>query len=871
MFHRNNFSLRQDIVVASSLSFAGSSHQLPKLTRGQVFNADTDDDDDHEEGLVTGGHNVRRFTPSELVSSTVKPSIKTSVSRTDPTLRRGTVEDVPVLGSKPTLPPSVKTVSGLSVENEVIDDNPVKIISSTLNPSISSSTFKTSKLDTSNIRGKSKYYKSYLKDLIDNYYEEPERSEEEPVTDTKLNKFKKHMVGAPGFYPRPREPYPYKNLAMPLPYLSAPSFRHREFDRENLMSNKMDNLKFIDGYVDGSELSHNHNKHHIRPAPASIKPQIKSDYNDDVRSRSSLVTTTVPTPVSGVSLTLDQLSTKLSQVTEASVESDQVTRDYTVFDMADAVTVTEPHQDHHHNHHQHHQMISYSEDAPSRVRPDNINDDMVASYTSLRPDYVEYDQFPSPASNIEDKLIVDMTDRAKRNVSIDDLLFLYNITFLTESQEMLQQYKDLEDFNINLMKSSEDDSYQDYSSLLDYSDLPLPDYQSLNTADKFNDALEDFLEDYEDYSNEQIRDQKADQHEDIDDVEKMLTDMIGEAPLSADLLGDVFSDYYEEDYEDDYEDVDDDSWSAGHRVNHMTHSVPEFANKLISQQRQAETVVTSGDKAGHHQVSLHKNHKPFHSPIDQDLLVNQDGIKEVLMVLNKTNPGNKTRAFHQPYQTSTEVWPGYYPDDEMMTSDDDQISDDIDTDIEYGAELSLESVETDSGEFRISEPDNDDQNSEILADLLDITNDVSVNNTEAAVEEKKYYPVSEENNNDDDTEEEVEIDPQNLSDNILDSWDTSSDEFLSNDQFINELEKEKLEKTQLEELLGSSVIDDAENLENFPLKGLPEMKDHQDKSIRTRTNNTNTAESEGINPEKLAYILIGVSIMFHQTFSLKII
>ena len=56
---------------------------------------------------------------------------------------------------------------------------------------------------------------------------------------------------------------------------------------------------------------------------------------------------------------------------------------------------------------------------------------------------------------------------------------------------------------------------------------------------------------------------------------------------------------------------------------------------------------------------LHKNHKPFHSSKENELLtvVNKDGIKEVLMVLNatgKTAPKNKTRL--------SDLHQGYYPE-----------------------------------------------------------------------------------------------------------------------------------------------------------------------------------------------------------------
>merc|ERR1712098_949194 len=70
--------------------------------------------------------------------------------------------------------------------------------------------------------------------------------------------------------------------------------------------------------------------------------------------------------------------------------------------------------------------------------------------------------------------------------------------------------------------------------------------------------------------------------EDIGDVDKLLSEIIGETSLSKDLLLDMFSEDYEREDEDE---VVEDAWAGGHHVNHRTHSVPEFANKLISQQQ----------------------------------------------------------------------------------------------------------------------------------------------------------------------------------------------------------------------------------------------------------------------------------------------
>ena len=161
----------------------------------------------------------------------------------------------------------------------------------------------------------------------------------------------------------------------------------------------------------------------------------------------------------------------------------------------------------------------------------------------------------------------------------------------------------------------------------------------------------------------------------------------------------------------------------------------------------------------------------------------------------------------------------------------------------------------DNNMFKFTEPVNhlDNHNSEISsADL----NETKANITDSESEEKKYfYPVSSETNQvHEETTKSAPIDPQNLADNILDSWDVQSDEFLSNDQFKTELEKEKQEKAQLEKLLATNSIDVSKNTETFPLKSVIPKK--------TSGSSSNTSleseEDSSINPEKLAYILIGV-------------
>ena len=102
------------------------------------------------------------------------------------------------------------------------------------NPATYPATYRTSKLEPD--------YRSYLRNLVE---EEPARSTEMVEPGTAISRYS--VAGYPGYYPRPWEPYPYKNLRMPLPYL-APA-RHRA-DREDMMGNKMDSTQHIEGYID---------------------------------------------------------------------------------------------------------------------------------------------------------------------------------------------------------------------------------------------------------------------------------------------------------------------------------------------------------------------------------------------------------------------------------------------------------------------------------------------------------------------------------------------------------------------------------------------------------------------------------------------
>ena len=241
----------QDIMVETSFSFSGDSSP-GKLKKGAVSNignhALPDDESSIQtfqvENFVGNDDNAPETYPSETGSSPFPPV----VLLTTPGMRRGTVEDLPM--PRPTLPPIVKTSSLAKKPRTDLEPHPNY---PTLPPVV-------------------------RKDV----YEEPSRSSEEIEKSAfPRSRHSPQYVASRGYFPPPssgalpqqREPYPYQNL--PRPYLSAPLprppfprspssagmavARRDEFNREDgetpMMSNKMDDMKFIDGYIDtGSSL-----------------------------------------------------------------------------------------------------------------------------------------------------------------------------------------------------------------------------------------------------------------------------------------------------------------------------------------------------------------------------------------------------------------------------------------------------------------------------------------------------------------------------------------------------------------------------------------------------------------------------------------
>ena len=233
-------------MVASSLSFGGTGEISPAVA-GPGKDAERKNPGWERENEVTdekksSSGSGQKFRPSEFVSaSTPRPRVTPG-----PPLRKGTVEDIPP--PRPTLPPVVKT-SGLR------EKHMEHHISSTPVPVKMVTTFKTSKIDLlGDYRDRADYYNSYLKDLLGDI-EEPSRSTEmiEPSADHMRYRVQSLPPGA--YFPRQREPYPYQNMAAPLPYLMPPKPPRRPppppqqrtdlYDRENLLGNRVENLRKI--------------------------------------------------------------------------------------------------------------------------------------------------------------------------------------------------------------------------------------------------------------------------------------------------------------------------------------------------------------------------------------------------------------------------------------------------------------------------------------------------------------------------------------------------------------------------------------------------------------------------------------------------
>eukprot|EP00090_Calanus_glacialis_P014850 TRINITY_DN23716_c0_g1_i1.p1 TRINITY_DN23716_c0_g1~~TRINITY_DN23716_c0_g1_i1.p1 ORF type:complete len:751 (+),score=156.18 TRINITY_DN23716_c0_g1_i1:310-2253(+) len=377
-----------------------------------------------------------------------------------------------------------------------------------------------------------------------------------------------------------------------------------------------------------------------------------------------------------------------------------------------------------------------------------------------------------------------------------------------------------------------------------------------------------------------------------------------------------YSDEYEYEYDEiEEEDIETEteadipSW-PGHHVNHRTHSVPEFANQLIIQRREgsgqrSRTTTTPLPMPGFINTlpraklqdvesttkskldaNLYKNHKPFFTSSEAQYTNDHpninDGIKEVLMVLNGTGKSaskDRMKHFEVSKAQEKESREGYYPEHESeLDNIDFGTNNDIDkpegslgqiNDVEKNLTMNLDN------NSHSSEANNESNNNIKLSQNQHSTfyaNDKSDNeldvDEEAVIKSIKddiidnrdnafFYPIPE---NEEDPEQEVTTESlldvyENLS-NMIDSWDADSNEMKNNDEFIEEIVKEKGDSSQLdllEEFDSNSLYE--ESTEDFPLKSF--MTEPNQNMIRNDANISKVDEA-GLNPEKLAYILIGV-------------
>ena len=598
-------------------------------------------------------------------------------------------------------------------------------------------------------------------------------------------------------------------------------------------------------------------------------------------------------------LTLEQLSAGLDGSTPASLG-----RNYTQFDMADAMAVTSslPMPPAYSNH----QMVAerrQDSGRPAFTTYSTDNSIMETSESSLwlteqefntqRPE--EYDQEALPSSSYDNPLLVD----TPKQMTQEDLMFLYNITFLTDtdSEEERSEQKPLASFPAVSPYPITGPDYLQYEDRYepdpaDYPTFPLekPTSRPRVEPEEFNEAIEEFLAEYDTYS-------KAVSERASKEAEKSLDSLLGGLDLGAGLLDSKEYDYMEL-LEESLERKDDEDlrrWGGGvHHVNHRTHSVPEYANQLIrgrlgeeadlvdaaptplpmpgfrftrpstttSRTTTARTVSTTPRP----QIRLknHPNHQPVFAAQPGTLVQGvraapHDGVKEVLMVLNATGKIN-----------SKEVRDGYYPESEESKEEEAEeellmeLSDDSGvTGVGEGGEALTMAVDV---RLPSSNGADDESNAGDVAagdavapidpvgslqheEANDFQPEVTETTTEH-VEFSSFYPMSSQEMPATTTESLVEV-YDNLS-NLVDTWDEDTD--LYEDQVAKDLAELNKEIAALEaqEALEKKLYKEREE---FPLKNYIA---EPSPNMMADANMAKAEGHQGLNPEKLAYILIGV-------------
>ena len=603
-------------------------------------------------------------------------------------------------------------------------------------------------------------------------------------------------------------------------------------------------------------------------------------------------------------LTLEQLSAGLDGPTPASLD-----RNYTQFDMADAMAVTSslPMPPAYSNH----QMIGdrrQDNGRPAFTTYSTDNSVMETSESSLwlteqefntqRPE--DYDQEALPSRSYDNPLMVD----TPKQMTQEDLMFLYNITFLTDtdSEEERSEQKPLASFPAVSPYPITGPDYLQYEDQYepdpaDYPTFPLekPTSRPRVEPEEFNEAIEEFLAEYDTYS-------KAVSERASKEAEKSLDSLLGGLDLGTGLLESKEYDYMEL-LEDSLERKDEEDlrrWGGGgHHVNHRTHSVPEYANQLIrgrlgeetdlidtmptplpmpgfrftrpttTSSTTSTTTASTVTTTARPQIRLknHPNHQPVFAAQPGTLVQGarttpHDGVKEVLMVLNATGKIN-----------SKEVRDGYYPESEETKEEEEEEED-------WVIELSDDSSVTGVGEggealtMAVDVPLSssigaDDKSNEAAGDVAagdavapidpvggiqhEEANDFQPETTETTTEHiefSSFYPMSSQEMPATTTESMVEV-YDNLS-NLVDTWDEDTD--LYEDQVAKDLAELNKEIAALEaqEALEKKLYKERED---FPLKN---YISEPSPNMRHDANLAKAEGHQGLNPEKLAYILIGV-------------
>ena len=604
-----------------------------------------------------------------------------------------------------------------------------------------------------------------------------------------------------------------------------------------------------------------------------------------------------PGPPRLKALTLEQLSAGLDNPTPVSLD-----RNYTQFDMADAMAVTSslPMPPAYSNH----QMIGdrrHDGERPAFTTYSTDNSNMETSESSVwlteqefntqRPE--DYDQEALPSRSYDNPLIVD----TPKQMTQEDLMFLYNITFLTDtdSEAERSEQKSIAGFPAVSPYPITGADYLQYEDKYepdpaDYPTFPLekPTSRPRIEPEEFNEAIEEFLAEYDTYS-------KAVSERASQEAEKSLDSLLGGLDLGTGLLESTEYDYMEL-LEDSLERKDDEDirrWGGGgHHVNHRTHSVPEYANQLIRGRLGQETdlvdnvptplpmpgfrftrpttpsttsttTTLKSSTTPRPQIRL-KNH-PNHQPVfaaQPGTLGPHDGVKEVLMVLNATGKIN-----------SKEVRDGYYPESEETEEEEEEEEEESLIELsdnsgvtrgEDGDSLTMAVDVRLSGSIGAEDESNESAGDAATGDAvapldpvgsvqLEEANDSQPEVTETTtehVEFSSFYPMSSQELPATTTESMVEV-YDNLS-NLVDTWDEETD--LYEDQVAKDLAELNKEIAALEaqEALEKKLYKEREE---FPLKN---YISEPSPNMRQDANVAKAEEQQGLNPEKLAYILIGV-------------